>query len=66
MSLDNYPPGVNYDDPRAPWNAEEPDQMTKEELLDWIYNALREDGFEPEYKGMRIRCQFMYVDVSDD
>ena len=60
----NLPPGVYENDPAAPWNEE--DMARPEELLDEIYSLLREAGYEPSYKGMRVKCWGLYVNVTED
>jgi len=62
----NLPPGVYENDPDAPWNQDEPVPPAPEELLDEIYSLLREAGHEPSYKGMRVKCWGLYVDVRED
>ena len=48
----NLPPGCREDDPRAPWNEEEPEPITRDEIVDFIFEALDEQGYEAKYKGM--------------
>jgi len=68
----NLPPGCYEDDPRAPWNeedyvdAEVDVKEAKEELLDEVYTLLREAGYDPQYKGLRVKCLGLYVDVSEE
>lgn len=47
----NLPPGCYESDPRAPWNQEEPDEATTEEILDEIFAMLTEFDLNPDYKG---------------
>ena len=61
----NLPPGVYENDPAAPWNEEE-DMARPEDLIDEIYSLLREAGYEPSYKGMRVKCWGLYVTVTEE
>ena len=51
--MTNYPPGVYEWTPNAPWNQEE--DLSNEDLLDFIYDCLEEDNRDPEYQGMSIK-----------
>ena len=62
----NLPPGCKEDDPGAPWNEEEPPAPTPDELADYIFELLREAGEEPSYKGMRVECWGLYVNVTEE
>jgi hypothetical protein len=62
----NYPPGVFDTDPEAPWNQDEPPEPTPDELVDYIFELLREAGEEPQYKGMRLKCWGLYVNVTEE
>lgn len=48
----NLPPGCFEDDPRAPWNEEDPPEISQEEMIDAVYEALHEAGYEVDYKGV--------------
>jgi len=43
-------------------NAEAYDEAT---ILDMIFNYLKSQGLEPEYKGFRIKVDGMYIDITD-
>lgn len=59
----NLPPGCFENDPSAPWND---DSWSKETMLDEIYSLLRGAGYEPEYKGMRVKCQGWLIDAVEE
>ena len=43
-------------------NADAYDEAT---ILDMIFNYLKSQGLEPEYKGFRIKVESMYIDITD-
>ena len=54
MTGTNYPDGVDFDDPRAPWNQDEKEYVPQDIVMDEIFCALREMELEPDYKEMNV------------
>ena len=44
----NIPPGIDYDDPAAPWNEEDDDRFRVEDMQDQLIYLLRKSGYEFE------------------